>query len=511
MLTSAAGSLVTLKNGHITEGGEVEGRLAFSRTELPPSTFGLEELENGLTVFGSIPAPVLPANVSYQRLQHPAVLFGAAEDPTYHTMDKVVCSRCFNGKAFVLARFTDGNVFAYYDGNVIAAFCLGIVLAGLANRNAQASLAQIRLVGNAIIPAVGALNVSDVTLLANSAYFEVNTADIEDFTPVATYNSAAGSIQVDQIQTPNSGTNAVAAVASFQITGGSAGNITSVQADGVELLAAPVAFSTDDATTASLVASAINSNSTTPKYTASVDQNQINIIADLNNGATPNGFQLQVTTSGDVCLDDCAFALPNVGNGEKCTSVKVLGVEILGVDVQKAGSVDSWAGAVAAQIQANANDYTAFATGTTVRLSKRLRNSADVLGGAGNVAVTLTSGVISAGSSGATNPSLGLVVKLNKTSLSVVAKSKTTARLVSDAITATGFGGTKPYIYAWTQVGSSGAYVSKADSSKTTFFANVDPGQTLIGTFVCTVTDSTAPTALVGKSSFVTITFQNKG
>src|SRR5690606_32308727 len=67
------GTLYVGKNIHLTRGGDVEGRLAFVPVyHLPPGTFGLHSLRGKFYVFGSGTAPSgLPADVIYQRLQHP--------------------------------------------------------------------------------------------------------------------------------------------------------------------------------------------------------------------------------------------------------------------------------------------------------------------------------------------------------------------------------------------------------------------------------------------------------
>jgi hypothetical protein len=53
-LNSPAGTLTTLTNGHITPGGEIEKRKAFTRQYLPANCYGLVPTEDGLTVFGSV-------------------------------------------------------------------------------------------------------------------------------------------------------------------------------------------------------------------------------------------------------------------------------------------------------------------------------------------------------------------------------------------------------------------------------------------------------------------------
>lgn len=52
-LSLPPGTLTTLLNGHITQGGEIEKRKAFLPTALPKGTFGAQETTQGIIVFGS--------------------------------------------------------------------------------------------------------------------------------------------------------------------------------------------------------------------------------------------------------------------------------------------------------------------------------------------------------------------------------------------------------------------------------------------------------------------------
>jgi hypothetical protein len=53
LLNSPPGSLVTLRNAHITPGGEIEKRKKFGRGLLPSNAYGLEVTEDGFITFGS--------------------------------------------------------------------------------------------------------------------------------------------------------------------------------------------------------------------------------------------------------------------------------------------------------------------------------------------------------------------------------------------------------------------------------------------------------------------------
>jgi hypothetical protein len=119
ILTSKPGSVVKLVNAHITRGGEIEKRKIFELYKtLPAGTFGLESCANKLYTFGSADlASQVPSGITYQRLQHPDGIF---------PMTKVVSFTSYNGKTFVIAEFSDGNRYGYYNTEIISDFYNGV-------------------------------------------------------------------------------------------------------------------------------------------------------------------------------------------------------------------------------------------------------------------------------------------------------------------------------------------------------------------------------------------------
>jgi hypothetical protein len=110
--TSKGGTLIKAIDGHINRGGEFEQRAAFVPfAKLPKGTVGMAYVPAGLVVFGSGGQPAdLPANVIYQQLQHPS---------SNAKLTKVLSYDLFSGKLFVAAKFDDGSINQYYDGNVV--------------------------------------------------------------------------------------------------------------------------------------------------------------------------------------------------------------------------------------------------------------------------------------------------------------------------------------------------------------------------------------------------------
>lgn len=156
-LSMPAGTLTKLINGHITPGGEIEKRKAFTKatgygaTSLPPNTFGMQETATGILVFGSgdYAGLTYPAGFSYQRLQHPAVLAGTTYSAGSHAMTAVIHSACYGSYAFVCAQFADGYQFAYYNGALVNDFVAGLVLPYL-NTNPKIAAHLAGLVNNTV-------------------------------------------------------------------------------------------------------------------------------------------------------------------------------------------------------------------------------------------------------------------------------------------------------------------------------------------------------------------------
>ena len=111
---------------------------------------------------------------------------------------------------------------------------------------------------------------------------------LERFTIDSTANS---SIVTDR--TPVS----AAATATVTLTGGAAGSVDTITVDGVNIMSGSVAFTTDLATTATAVASNINSHTSSPEYTAAAVGAVITISAASAAGSDPNGFVVLVTAT----------------------------------------------------------------------------------------------------------------------------------------------------------------------------------------------------------------------
>lgn len=252
MLNSPAGTLTTLTNAHITPGGEIEKRKAFTRTALPTNCFGLEVTDAGLTVFGSVAQgslnAALPSGVTYQRLQHP-------DGST--AMTAVVNSSVFNGNAFVIATFGTGGTFAFYDGVLVYDFFAGRAASWLTSNQALANHLA------ALVNQSADFSSSSATLVSGSDYKVVITAASGiATTPTQTETSVAGTLTTVTTRTQVDGITGVSAQGQFAIQAGevSAGTnkVTSVLVGTSELLGASVDYVTNNDATAAAVKDAIN-------------------------------------------------------------------------------------------------------------------------------------------------------------------------------------------------------------------------------------------------------------
>lgn len=519
------GTLSTLVDAHINQGGEIEKRKAFSLfATLPANVFGLEVTTAGLISFGSISPPAMPAGITYQRLQ----------DPAGGNFAYYINSVQFAGKAFVLANFDTTLTWAFYDGTVVAESVNGKVLT-----TNQTTLAQN--LAN-LIAALPGFFVSAVVTGGGIASFTFWSQTGVNFNVVL--EMAAGStglVSAKQIyaavpQIPN-----IAATGGFQITGGStagAGTITSVKVNGVEVYntsgtvppfpyndsagTGPAFDAPNNAQTASDLVYKLNLGISTPAYSFIATQNMITIADNSNAGAAANGFVVRVTCTGDMMLDDATFKITGSVAGDTCTAVNAGATALLsGVVNRPAGPTDTahdilFAQAIVANIVAfhATSGYTAYnpAGTTTIRVSKLLRNSNDAVPANLAITTTGTAGTISAGISGstATGVSLGVTVSPLFDQLPTVARGKVST---SDLITALASGGNPPYTYSWAmQNASNGGWVVNAPNAASTTFScpNNQAGASFTnfnGYAVCTVTDTAS---VIVKTKTVQLSLQGR-
>jgi hypothetical protein len=581
-LTQKPGSLEVLNNGFINQGGEIENRKAFVRTARIAGSFGLQATAAGLYTFGSddlsgshpvnIGTVGIPIYVNFQRLRHPAVLFDVAGyNNTLHDMSAVTFSTQFRGKAVVAARFDDGNVFVYYDGELIRDFTDGLLMAHLntntkiateiknminragrytatsvsnvvtitgplgsvydisAVKNGEESVDITALVGSTPTapapanPATGSfritggsaaagtnkitkVEVQSVLVRPTTHRARVNATSIATLTLPSGHGITAGMI-LDVFGIP--GYNVVGATVltagATTITYTNAGLDEATTADSTgsvragtpfDILGAAVDWETSNEYTASKVALQINTNTTNPEYTAVATDNLVTIKAAASAGDTPNGYEVKVTTAGNVCIGDAVFRF--IGTGMTINSFNVDGADILTassfVFPGTYLTINNLVAAIAADINSGtttglAHGIVAYNSGPLLSISRQVTSSKDA---PLDVYVVIASGFVPG--SGVTYidggivsiPTLGVTVKPRK----VAPKGGYPFNLpYGYEFEADVNGGTAPYTYTWLLAMPTDGAFAKGNLTEEVSYGRTDHTNEPI-TATVTVTDS---------------------
>jgi hypothetical protein len=380
-ISGKAGTLWTGKNGHITRGGDWERRKKFvSAFTLPTGTTKGLAITNGqLFVFGASASPgTIPTGVTYQRLQHPTS--GSA------IITLILSVTLFSGKLYVIAEFDDGNIYHYYDGVRVTAW--DAVSASIASNNAVASALAVKV---DLDPAVSATAIGSVVTITSSTpgtsmtvvgtAFNGGGVNDQTLTVVETQANVAGVSEVVATGTltvtgGTTSTPETLAAATITITGGTSDPgvdvVSSITANGVEILGASIDWTTSNSNTAQLIVNQINSYNSTPEYTASRVGTTITINPIAGTGATPNGYALGVTVGGTVTKTDSGtFSGGVTAINNDITSIKVDGIEILSVTIPWTTSNSNTAELIKNQINTynSSPEYTATRVGSTVTIS----------------------------------------------------------------------------------------------------------------------------------------------
>lgn len=508
------GTLTQLVDAHINQGGEIEKRKAFVLfATLPAGVFGLEATAGGLVAFGSQSPPAMPAGVAYQQLV----------DPAGGNMANFLGSTQFGGKAFVVAEFDTTLTWAFYNGVLVAEGRNGKVLT--TNQTTLATQLQT------LIAALPGFFTSGVTTGGGIASFTFWSQAGVNFSVVLNMGTGStGLVTARQIYAAVPQIPSIAASGALQITGGSSagsGAITSVKVNSVEIYntsgsvpplpyndsagTGPTFDGPNNAQTASDLVYKLNLGISTPSYTAVASGNLVTIQDNSGQGTTPNGFVVQITCTGNMCIDDSAFKFTGSVNGDTCTAVAAGATALLSGTVTRGVSDtdNTFAAAVAANIAAfhGTSGYTAYnpAGTSTVRVSKLVRNSNDVL--PANLSITTTGTVtVAQGISGSTNTGVGNAVAVSPLSL-VTHEGRARGPYTTAPATAIASGGKPPYTFLWSFPNSTDArYVINSPTSSTTTFSWTasTEGSGLFTTVICTVTDSASVSV---KSLPITLAF----
>ena len=316
---SVPGSLLSLVNGHINRGGEIEKRLAFvPQIDMPANTFGLAAVGGTLFTFGSVESVTFPSdapsNLVYQRLQ------SANGSP----MAGVLQVSAFSGKPYVIAQFDDGAVHHFYNGVRHAEFVeararTSFTITGGTTVGTQATASftvtgGINTPGDRIVTILAG-NLAVMTSAvqhngSNNATAQAIADSINSFVGDPDFTAvASGPTVTITAVTPGTRFNGLAlnisTTGSFTVgsvnnfAGGVDNAITNLTVAGVKIIDAPILHTGNDAQTAILVAAAINEYQSSPEYRAVAVGNKVNVIIQ-EPGTVHNGKVLTITRTGNL-------------------------------------------------------------------------------------------------------------------------------------------------------------------------------------------------------------------
>jgi hypothetical protein len=350
-VASPPGTLQQAVNAHINRGGEVEKSKAWVATyALPPNTFGFEATSLGLYVFGSVAAPTMPSGVTYQRLQH----------PDGFAMTALVSSEVFGGQIYAIADFEGGTRLHFYNGVLVGDWYEGVVRASMTNLSGigvhlatllSATTGYSSGGGNPIT--ITGPNGRNVTITATYT----NGGAIDDQT-VTVARTKKGILSYPE----------VTAVGSFTIYGGSVSagvnTLSALTVNGVSIITGAIDYTTSNEVFAQTIANDINTKVSSPEYNAVANGAVVTIQAVAGSGATPNGFVVSATVTGNVILCTGSFTITDgtAAAGNQVTSVSVNGANITTAAVLWVTSNSATAAALVTNINANSgvSGYNAF-------------------------------------------------------------------------------------------------------------------------------------------------------
>lgn len=318
-VTAAPGTLVELKNAHITRGGEIEKRPAFVEiVQLPSNTIGLAAAAGQIYTFGSDAessvtfAADTPSNVTYVQLQHPS-----GEELT-----DVLSVDFYNGQLYAAAQFADGRIYHYFNGTRITDWFDGRaratfeVTAGTAG--GTAATASFEVTGGTSNPGdeLRILRINSVDLISDPVSHNgsnsLTAANIataitngpSDYTAVAVNNvltitAPAVGIAYNGFQVTFEVDGAFTIGNLAHMSGGIDNAITAITVDGVNIIGDQITWEQSHTYTALKIAAAINDFPSGPEYEATSVNQFVNIIAK-ESGSSYNNKTIAITTSGNV-------------------------------------------------------------------------------------------------------------------------------------------------------------------------------------------------------------------
>ena len=285
------GSAWTIKNGHLTRGGDVTRRKKFVKQTgaFPSSTRGLYAINETLYTVGYDSAQVanVPPGVTHILTQHPA---------TSTVIDSIKDAEAFNGTLYSIVEFVDGNIYHYYGASRVTDW--DTLATTIGSNNAIASALAAAINNSVSVNATSSLDTITITAATAGTAFTISKSTVNNG------SNPDQDIVLTQTQANVVAVTEVLATGTVTITGGTSNPgvnmMTSITVDGVDIMGAAVDWGTSNSATATAIAAQITSNVSVPNYTATVNGPVITISAAAGSGASPNGFVIVTNEGGDL-------------------------------------------------------------------------------------------------------------------------------------------------------------------------------------------------------------------
>ncbi len=376
VLNSAAGSLWTLKNGHITRGGDIERAKKFVPVFQVPGTVGYAAVNGEHYVFASQPVAV-PAGVRLQVLAH----------PTGATLQKILDVEPRDGRLYVVAQYADGTVHHFFDKKRVTDWDDPAIAGSyLSMADVVARLATL-IDAESDYTASSAGN--EITITGPSNVFFPYSGAVEDVSGNGDQNIAFAVVQEAGAPLPEAlasakfsvvsgvkGTNGAPAKSSVVFYAPTSGastpyTVSQIVVGGDGLMNAPETGNVPPDTRVDIAAGvAAQVNAGPGGYFAEATSGRCKLTAPIAgsalNGVTPY-VDIEAST---VTLATVPFA-GGVDPKNRVTSINVNSVDILGAPVPFGDSPAATASAIVAQINANTStpNYTAVAVNGDVTVT----------------------------------------------------------------------------------------------------------------------------------------------
>jgi hypothetical protein len=390
------GSAWTIKNGHLTRGGDVARRKKFVKQtgSFPDTTVGLSAINETLYTFGYDASEVanVPPGVTHILTQHPTPATA---------IDSIRDAEAFNGQLYSIIEFADGNIYHYYNTSRVTDW--DTLATTIGSNNAVAAALAAAIDNSSAVNATSSTNVITITAEEAGTPFTISQLTVNNGISPVVYVAPVAEVLAEGDVTITGGTSSPGV-----------NRMVSITVNGVDVMGAPVNWVTSHTQTATNIAAQINSHTSSPNYTAVAVGPVITITAVAGSGATPNGFVIvtneggtvtsthDATMSGGVtqvievlAVDSETITLvetqPNVVDADEVistadvtitggtasagvnqmTSITIDGVDVMGGAIDWDTSNSQTASDIADQINAHTSspNYTAAAVGPVITIS----------------------------------------------------------------------------------------------------------------------------------------------